>query len=48
MPALAGAEAPSAHRRTASALEPLAPRRAAAVAARPKTSFRAREPPSAS
>jgi hypothetical protein len=48
MPALAGVDALFAHRPTASALEPLAPRRASAVAARPKTSFRAREPPSAS
>jgi hypothetical protein len=48
MPALAAVETPFAHGRTASALEPLTPRRASAVAARPKTSFRAREPPTAS
>ena len=48
MPALAGVDALFAHRRTASALEPLAPRLTSVIAARPKTSFRAREPPTAS
>lgn len=48
LPVLGGLDALFAHRRTASALETLAPPCASVIAARPKTSFRAREPPSAS